>query len=68
MMKQIERHVFVAVLAMVLKAIKRPCDADWFSGLRRMKNQLRHMTWENQAEEAFIRSVVPLFLFHPALQ
>ena len=45
MMNQIERHVFVAVLAMVLKAIKRPCDADWFSGLRRMKNQLRHMTW-----------------------
>ncbi|EFB31288.1 hypothetical protein HMPREF0971_02439 [Segatella oris F0302] len=45
MMKQIERHVFVAALAMVLKAIKRPCDADWFSGLRRMKIQLRHMTW-----------------------
>ena len=45
MMKQIERHVFIAALAMVLKAIKRPCDADWFSGLGRMKIQLRHMTW-----------------------
>ena len=44
-MKQIERRVFIATLAMVLKAIKKPCDADWFSGLRRMKIPLRHMTW-----------------------
>ena len=44
-MKQIERHVFVAALTMVLKGIKKPCDADWFSGWRRMKIQLRHMTW-----------------------